>query len=295
MENGVKTASKKLIAVFILPGITLFCFAMLIPIFLALYYSFFDWESISKPVANGFANYARLVSDRLFWSSLFNNLKLAIYTLVGQVGIGYLMAIILKVKFIRLGRLHRTVMFFPVVIGTVVLSFLWMLVYSNDFGIINNFLKMVGLGQFATVWLSDPRVVIEALAVPLIWQWFGFYMVIFMGAIEAIPEEVLESAEIDGANGFKRIVYIFIPLTYNTLKVAVVLCLAGIMKMFDHILVMTAGGPGDSSMVLALYAYKTSFTDFQLGYGNTISVGILLISLTITLLARKLMGGKRYE
>lgn len=295
MESGLKPANKKLISVFIVPGITLFCFAMLAPIFLALYYSFFDWESISKPMWSGLKNYSRLVGDKLFWFSLYNNLKLAVYTLVGQVGIGYLLAILLKSKMIRLGKFHRTVMFFPVVIGTVVLSFLWMLVYSDDFGIINNFLRMVGLGRFATVWLSNPKVVVEALAVPLIWQWFGFYMVIFMGAIETIPNEVLESAEIDGANGIRRILYIFIPLTYDTLKVTVILCLGGIMKMFDHVLVMTGGGPGDSSMVLALYAYKTSFNNFELGYGNTISVGILLMSLTITLLAKKLMGGKRYE
>ena len=284
----------KLVAIFILPGMLLFVFSIIVPTLVALWYSLNNWPTLTKPQWAGLANFAELIHDKLFWSSLWNNLKLALYTLIGQVGIGYLMAFLLTSRLIGSRDFLRTVMFFPVLVSTVVLSFLWTLVYSNDYGMLNVVLRGVGLGAYANAWLSDPHMVVGALAVPLIWQWFGFYMVIFMGAIGTIPKEIMESAELDGAVGFKKALHISIPLTYDAVVVAVLLCLSGIMKMFDTVLVMTDGGPGNSSMVLALYAYRVSFRNIQLGYGNTIAVGIVVVSLTITFLARVLLGGKRY-
>ena len=293
----MKTSKKplgKLVAIFILPGMFLFVFSIVVPTLVAVWYSLNNWPGLTKPVWAGFSNFADLIHDSLFWSSLWNNLKLALYTLVGQVGIGYLMAFLLVSRLVTSRDFLRTVMFFPVMISTVVLSFLWTLVYNNDYGMLNVVLRAVGLGMYADAWLSDPHIVVGALAVPLIWQWFGFYMVIFMGALGTIPKEITESAELDGAVGFKKAFYISIPLTYDAVVVAVLLCLSGIMKMFDTVLVMTEGGPGNSSMVLALYAYRVSFRNFQLGYGNTIAVGIVVVSLAITFLARALLGGKRY-
>jgi raffinose/stachyose/melibiose transport system permease protein len=284
----------KLVAIFILPGMLLFVFSIIVPTLVALWYSLNDWPTLTKPQWAGLANFAELIHDKLFWSSLWNNLKLALYTLVGQVGIGYVMAFLLTSRLVTSRDFLRTVMFFPVLVSTVVLSFLWTLVYSNDYGMLNVVLRGVGLGAYANAWLSDPHMVVGALAIPLIWQWFGFYMVIFMGAIGTIPREVMESAELDGAVGFRKAIHISIPLTYDAVVVAVLLCLSGIMKMFDTVLVMTDGGPGNASMVLALYAYRVSFRNIQLGYGNTIAVGIVVVSLTITFLARFLLGGKRY-
>jgi raffinose/stachyose/melibiose transport system permease protein len=295
MADKLKEANMKMTAIFILPGILLFCFAVLVPIGIAFYYSLFNWRSIIKPVWNNFGNYKELVTDPLFWRAVVNNLKLALYMVIGQIGIGYVLAFILVSKFIRFRSFHRTVLYFPAMISSVVLSFLWTLVYGNDYGILNTIIRFLGFGKYATAWLSNPKIIIEVLAVPLIWQWFGYYMVIFLGAFAAIPADILESAELEGAVGFKLIRFIYIPMTYNTLKVAIMLCLAGIMKTFDHVLVMTDGGPGVSSMVMSLYAYKTTFNGLRIGYGTTIAVGIVFISLIITLLSRKLMGGRRYE
>jgi raffinose/stachyose/melibiose transport system permease protein len=282
------------VAIFVLPGMALFAFSIIVPAAVALWYSLNDWASLTMPKWIGLANFNDLVHDKLFWLSLWNNLKLALYTLVGQVGIGYVMAFLLASRLVAYRNFFRTVMFFPVMVSTVVLSFLWTLVYSNDYGMLNVVLRAVGLGGWATAWLSDPHLVVGALAVPLVWQWFGFYMVIFMGALGTIPKEITESAELDGAVGFKKAWYISIPLTYDAVVVAVLLCLSGIMKMFDTVLVMTDGGPGNSSMVLALYAYRVSFRNINLGYGNAIAVGIVIVSFAITFLARGVLGGKRY-
>jgi raffinose/stachyose/melibiose transport system permease protein len=272
----------------------LFVFSIMVPAVVALWYSLNNWASLTTPKWIGLANFVDLVHDKLFWLSLWNNLKLALYTLVGQVGIGYAMAFLLASRLVAYRNFFRTVMFFPVMVSTVVLSFLWTLVYSNDYGMLNVVLKAIGLGGWTDAWLSDPHIVVGALAVPLIWQWFGFYMVIFMGALGTIPKEITESAELDGAVGLRKAWYISIPLTYDAVVVAVLLCLSGIMKMFDTVLVMTDGGPGNSSMVLALYAYRVSFRNINLGYGNAIAVGIVIVSFAITFLARAVLGGKRY-
>ncbi|MFP3153991.1 sugar ABC transporter permease [Lachnospiraceae bacterium ZAX-1] len=292
-----KKAGIGILAIFIIPGIALFLFAIVVPAILAIGYSLFDWSNLTNPKWLGVQNFVKLAKDALFWQALGNNLKLALYTLVGQLGIGYVLAFVLSSKLIKWSNFHRTVMFFPAMISTVVLGFLWMLIYNNNYGILNSLLKAVGLGNLATAWLSNPHGIIEVLAVPLIWQWFGFYMVIFMGAIATIPAEIMESAEIDGCSSWQRMVHISVPMTYDTIVVCILLCLAGIMKTFDHVLVMTAGGPGTSSMVLALYAYKTTFSGMKVGYGNAISVGITFFSLLISFTARGLLnrGGKQYD
>jgi raffinose/stachyose/melibiose transport system permease protein len=295
VAERLKEADKKVLAALVAPGISVFCFALLIPIVVAVYYSFFNWRSITKPSWNSFANYRELAVDPIFWKALINNLKLALYTLVGQIGIGYFLAFALVSRWARFRKFHRIVMYFPAMISSVVMSFLWTLVYSNDYGMLNATLRLIGLGKYTTAWLSNPKIVVEVLAVPLIWQWFGYYTVIFLSAFVAIPSEVLESAKLEGATGFKLARHIYIPMTYDTLKVAIMLCLAGIMKAFDHVLVMTDGGPGTSSMVLALYAYKTTFVGLRIGYGSSIAIGIVAISLIVTMVTRTAMGGKRYE
>jgi raffinose/stachyose/melibiose transport system permease protein len=295
MAERLKEADKKVLGALVMPGISVFCFALLIPIVIAVYYSLFTWRSITIPAWNNFANYRELLVDPIFWKALINNLKLAFYTLVGQIGIGYFLAFAMVSRWARFQQFHRIVMYFPAMISSVVMSFLWTLVYSNDYGILNAILRLAGLEKYATAWLSNPRIVVEVLAVPLIWQWFGYYTVIFLSAFVAIPAEILESAELEGATGLRLAWHIYVPMTYDTLKVAVMLCLSGIMKAFDHVLVMTDGGPGTSSMVLALYAYKTTFVGLRHGFGSSIAVGIVVISLGITMLARTVMGGKRYE
>ncbi|MDC7124909.1 MAG: sugar ABC transporter permease, partial [Spirochaetales bacterium] len=116
---------------------------------------------------------------------------------------------------------------------------------------------------------------------PIIWQYIGFYMVILISAIASIDKEIFEVAELDGANGFQRAIKIVLPLIKNTILVCVTLCIAGNMKVFDHIFVMTAGGPGNASNVMALYGYKISFDQQNMGYGTTISVAIFIVSLAV--------------
>lgn len=243
----------------------------------------------------GFGNYAQLATDGRFWFSFRNNMIITLLSIVGQIGIAFALAIVLQAKWVRFREFHRTVLFLPVVLPSVVVGFIWNLIYSTDYGILNALLRAIGLEGWIRPWLDSPDIVIFSVTVPIIWQWVGLYLIIFMAAIQNIPAEIYESAEIDGATGWRKVVSITLPMMQDTMKVAVMLCIAGNMKIFDNIFVMTGGGPGNSSTVMAQYAYNISFSQFKLGYGSAISIGMIIISLLLIGLSRRMMGGRSVE
>ncbi len=277
------------------PGLLIYCFIVVLPLFVSFRYSLFDWSGGINMEFVGLGNYIDLVQDGDFWFSFKNNVMIIMLSILGQVGIAFVVSALLMSKLLKWREFHRVVIFLPVVLSAVVIGFLWTIIYSKDMGLLNWLLKALHLESFIIPWLDDPRYVIYTVTIPLIWQYIGFYLIIFMAAMQSIPKDIFEVADIDGATGIKKAVYITLPLLYDTLKVAIMLCIAGNMKVFDHIYVMTGGGPGKSSTVMAQYAYDNSFVMFKLGYGSAISIGILVLSLALILLSRKLMGGNKNE
>lgn len=280
---------------FLLPGILLYLFIVLVPLAVAVYFSFFKWSGGLNKDFIGLHNYVQLLQDRKFWFSFRNNLIITLLSIVGQLGIAFALAVVLQSRWIRFREFHRTVLFLPVVLPAVVVGFIWNLIYSQHYGILNGLLDSLHLEGWIRPWLDNPKIVIYSVTVPIIWQWIGLYLIIFLAALQNIPEEIYEAAEIDGATGLRKVFSITLPLMYNTLKVAVMLCISGNMKIFDSIYVMTGGGPGISSTVMAQYAYTTSFGQFSFGYGSAISIGMIIISLGLILLSRRLMGGRAFE
>ncbi|AZT89309.1 sugar ABC transporter permease [Caldicellulosiruptor changbaiensis] len=285
-----KPSSRVFIAYLSLP-VLWYLFVVVVPLVLAIRYSLYEWSGGPKMRFVGLSNYIQLIHDYDFWFSFKNNLIITLLCIIGQIGIAFILAALMTTRVLKFKEFHRTVIFLPVVLSPVVIGFIWMLMYNQQIGILNWVLRAIGLGSLVRPWLDDPKLVIYSVSVPLIWQYIGFYLVILMASLQSIPKEIFEAAEIDGADGFKRTIYVILPLLSDTLKVSIMLCIAGNMKVFDHIYVMTGGGPGKSSMVMAQYAYNNSFIMFKLGYGATISVGILVLSLAIILLSRRLMGG----
>lgn len=288
--NSLKPRNR-VIFFMLLPGIIIFTFAVILPLFMSIRYSFHQWSGGPQMNFIGLKNYLRLFQDKYFWLSFKNNLVIVLLSIVGQVGFAFVLASFINSKILKAKGFHRTVIFFPVVLSAVVIGFLWTMIYNRDYGLLNWFLKTLHLESWIKYWLDNPKIVLYTVTVPLIWQYIGLYLVIFMSAMQGIPQEVYEVAEIDGATGIKKAIHITLPLLYDTILVAIMLCIAGNMKVFDHIYVMTGGGPGKSSMVMAQYAYNTSFSMFKLGYGSSISMGIFILSLTLILLSRKLLGG----
>lgn len=277
------------------PGIVWYVFAVIVPLLGSLRYSFFSFKGMRADKFAGLANYAELVNDLLFWDSLKNNMIITVLCVIGQIGLALIFATMLNSRMAKLKNLHRAVLFFPGVLSMVIVGFIWTIMYNNDYGLINFFLRALRLDFLILPWLDDPRYVIYFVSIPIIWQYIGYYMVIIMAGMSSISGEVYEMAKIDGVNGWKELIYITIPLIKNTIIVCLMLCISGNMQVFDHIFVMTMGGPGTSSAVMALYGYSKTFTQVRIDYGNTISIGILLTSLILILITRRIIGGRKVE
>ena len=189
--------------------------------------------------------------------------------------------LLINSKLVKLKGIHRTFGFFPSTVAAVSIGFIWQMIYDYNRGLINWFLDKIGRADLRQVWLNNEGLVMLLVAIPLVWQWIGYYMVILLSAISSIDQEIFEVAELDGANAIQRAVYIVFPLVKNTILVCITLCIAGNMKAFDNIYVMTKGGPGTSSMVMAMYGYQVSFSQQNMGYGSAISVGIFVLSLLV--------------
>ncbi len=280
MPNAIKPKKSVLFAYLIIP-VVVFVFAVFVPLVTALVYSFFQWKGGPVKTFNGLTNYITLFKDSTFWLSFRHNIFLVLVCIVGQIGIAFIFVLMINSKLVKLNGIHRTFGFFPSTVAAVSIGFIWKMIYDYNRGLINWFLDKIGRGDLAQVWLNNESLVMLLVAIPLVWQWIGYYMVILLSAISSIDQEIFEVAELDGANAVQRAVYIVLPLVKNTILVCVTLCIAGNMKAFDNIYVMTNGGPGTASMVMAMYGYQVSFQQQNMGYGSAISVGIFVLSLLV--------------
>ena len=280
MLDAIKP-KKRTIYLYLLIPVIMFVFTVFAPLVAALFYSFFEWKNGPIKTFNGLENYKQLFADTTFWQSFGNNIYLVVACLIGQIGIAFLLVLLVNAKTTKLKGVHRTFGFFPSTISAVCIGMIWTMVYHNKYGILNWFLKLIGQNQLTQVWLNNTEHIMLIVSIPLIWQFIGYYMVIIFSAIAGIDSEVFESANIDGANAWQTAMHITLPLIKNTMLVCITLCVAGNMKAFDNNYTMTKGGPGTASMVMAMYGYKISFEQFNLGYGSTISVAIFVLSLLV--------------
>ena len=290
---------KKTMFLYMLPGLLWYSFIILVPVILAAYYGCFDWSGGVNKVYIGIDNFVNVVKDPVFIKSLVNNIYLTVVCLIGQIGIAFVLAFMLNGRHVRCKGFHRVMCYFPAVLSAVIVGFIWGLIYDYHYGLVNTILRLLGMADKAQAWLNNDALVLPLVAIPLIWQYIGYYMIIIMSAISSVDPQIFEMAEIDGASGWERAIHITLPLIKNTLIVCVTLCIAGNMKIFDLIYSLTGGGPGNSSSVMAMYAYKTSFLSYKMGYGSAMSIIILLVSLVLVggsrTLLLKLTGGNKDE
>ena len=276
MLTTIKPKTKTLILYLCLP-VAMFIFTVFVPLVTALVYSFFEWKGGPVKTFNGLANYVQLIHDSTFWQSFGHNIYLVIACIIGQVGIAFLLVLLVNAKATKLKGMHRTFGFFPSTIAAVCIGLIWNMIYHNKYGLINWFLKAIGRRDLCQVWLNNPKIVMLCVTIPLIWQYIGYYMVIILSAISSIDSEIFESAQIDGANGLQTAWYITLPLIKNTMLVCITLCVAGNMKAFDNIYVMTKGGPGTPTQVVSYLIYLNAFQYFKQGYASAMAYVLFII------------------
>jgi multiple sugar transport system permease protein len=244
--------------------------------------SLHNWSLISPPTWVGLDNYTRAFSDHQFWVSFGFTLKYTlIITPILIVG-GYLLALLTSGNS-PLRRVTRTVLFTPVVIGLGVSSLLWYWLFSTDFGLINTVLQDAGIINDPVVWLGvDADRSNLAIIASVVWKVIGFGMVLFIGAIQAIPTEISEASVVDGASFWQRVTRIILPLTLRTVLLVTLLSVVGSLLAFDQFYIMTAGQPQNQTSTSVFFVYLNSFPYLKLGYGAALSVVLALTILAFT-------------
>jgi raffinose/stachyose/melibiose transport system permease protein len=287
---------RRFVAMGLAPAILLYALFVFVPVIWSAYYGFFDWKGIGAAKFIGLNNYVEVLHDSVFWRALKNNVIFVLASVFGQLPIALILAILLhKSNFIQ--RFLRSAIFMPMVLSSVIIGMIWQYIYHPQIGILNFLLDAAGLGSWKLQWLSDPKIAIFAMVPPLVWSFVGLYLIIFISAFQNIPGDIHDAAQIDGAEGARKLVSITLPMIWTTVQVALVLCISGSLKSFDLVYVMTKGGPAHATELLATYMYNSTFSSYRYGFGSAISTTIVLISLLFIGTSQLLMSmrGKNKE
>jgi ABC-type sugar transport system permease subunit len=244
--------------------------------------SFTDSNGLGHAHFIGLDNYVALFHDSAFTTSFVNTLYWVAGVLVLQVGLGLLMALVLSTT--ALGKVLMGVFYLPATISAAATGIIWFFVFSPDQGILNSFLRLVGLGGLAQSWLvANPPVNTWAMIGAFTWQGLGPAMVLFLIGLQSIPREPIEAALLDGATGVRLFWHVTMPLLRPMTAVVVGISLINSFKVFDLIWVMTQGGPYRSSETLAVTMYRESFVSFAIGYGAAIAVVLTVIVFLVSI------------
>lgn len=232
-------SNKKIIALYVLPALLVIMAVVYIPIMLTAYYGLNEWNGIGAMTFIGLDNYQALLSDGKFWDSAWHSLLLAVFSAASLI-IYLAVAMVLASK-IKGANLFRKIYLIPMLLSSVAIAQLWLRIYHPTNGVVNSFLESIGITN-PPAWLAEPSLVLFALFIPILWQYAGFYILIYYAALKNIPASLVEAAKIDGATSFQIAFRIKLPLIMEVIKVTIVLAVVGSLKYFDLIFVMTDGG-----------------------------------------------------
>lgn len=266
---------------FALPAVAIYLFIVVVPSLRGAVFSFTDWNGLSSDWDFvGVANFIEVMTNRRALAALRNTVLLAFVVTVIQNGIGLLLALGLN-SVVKSRMLLRVVFFAPVVLTPLVSGYIWSYLLAPR-GAVNAALTSLGLETWTRDWLGDPSTALYAICLSIIWQFSGYSMVIFLAGLQAIPEDVLEAATLDGAGVWRRFWNIVLPLLNGALVINLMLSLIGGLKQFDQVMAMTGGGPGVATETISTTIYKNAFSSGQ--YPVSIALAVVM-TILIAILA----------
>jgi ABC-type sugar transport system permease subunit len=265
-------------------SVPMFLYGLIVvgPTIYSFYFSFTDSNLLSdKHKFIGFENFKRLFKDSDFWQAFLNT---GIWTFMGVLAalvLGFGLALGLsKVKF--LSRTIKSLFFLPLALSLVVVGFIWFWIYRYDFGLINIVLRFLGKDSLAKDWLADPSTALVSIIVAWAWQQVSLSMIIFLAGLTAVPEELMEASQVDGAKWRTQVRHVIIPSMAPAITVVISLALINALKTFDIVYVMTQGGPFGKTRTLSVLSYRAAFRSYEFGYSSAIAV--VLFALTVIII-----------
>lgn len=269
---------------FILPNLIGFVVFVFVPVIFSLFVSFTDWnvfKGLSGTKFIGIQNYKDLISDGWFTASMKNNLAFTLVTIPAILIISVIIATILNNK-VYLKNLIRAMFFLPYIANIVAISTVWIMLFNPQQGLINQILRSIGMNN-PPMWLASMKWALPAVMIVSIWAGLGYNTVVYMSGLQGIDKSLYESADIDGANWFRKFISITIPMLSPTTFFLLVTNIIGSFQVFGQINLMTGGGPGTSTTMIAYYIYQAGFRYYKMGYASSIAWVLLIMVFGVTL------------
>jgi multiple sugar transport system permease protein len=274
---------------FILPGVLVFSVFTLAALIFAVYLTFHRWSIIEpdKPFV-GLDNYRDMVGDERFRESVLNTAYFSGASVPLSMAIGLFLALLVSLP-LRFRGFFRTAFYLPVVTPFVVSAILWKWLYNGDYGLFNHYLMKGHIIDQPLLWLSDKDLAMPAVILMSVWSGVGFSMVVYLAGLQAIPEELYESARMDGAGPVRRLLYVTLPMLRPTTVFLLVLGIIGSLQVFTQIFVMTSGGPVNKTTTMVYYMYLWAFQYYDMGYASTLAFALFALLLVFTALQLRLI------
>ncbi|MCO1613220.1 carbohydrate ABC transporter permease [Micromonospora tulbaghiae] len=279
----------RFVAACLLPALALFALFMIWPTLSVFRMSLYTWSGFSPKMRFvGLDNFTKLIDDQQFLRAFQNTVALLVIVTVVTMGLGLSLAAIMTRQKLRGRNLYRFILYIPNVLSVVVIAAIFSAVFDQENGLINGTLRLLSLDGLQQVWLGDQGVVLWSVAIAMVWQALGYYMVIYMASMASIPEELYEASALDGAGAGRQFFTITLPLIWETLRTTLTFfVLSAVNLSFVLVRAMTGGGPDGASEVLLSYMYQQAYTNSSYGYGMAIGVVIFAFSFLVSLLVSR--------
>ncbi len=279
--SGVRRAQARAGYLFILPTSILYATFVLAPVVITAILAFAYYDPMMGSYWVGFDNFTRFFTDRRSLQILWNTLRFALFAVSFNVSVGLLLALALNRAMPGwLLYFFRLAFFLPVIIAAAFVSIVWSYFYADDLGVINYYLRLIGLP--AVRWLTDADQAMTSIIIMDVWKNTGFFMVIFIAALQGVPRNILEAAVMDGTPAWRQFFRITLPWISPVVFFCIVYASIGALQVFESIVILTAGGPGDATRSLSILIVEEGFGSYQIGYAASISIVLLALILAIT-------------
>ncbi len=266
---------------FILPNFIGFLIFVLIPVIFSLVLSFMKWDGFTQMTFVGFRNFVTIFKDKYFLQAIWRTVVYSVFVVGITTFVSLGLAVLLNKKIIMKG-IFRSSIYFPYVASVVAVGAVWQMMFMKDFGPINSFLRIIGI-QDPPGWLASTQWALPAVVIVTIWRYMGYYMIVYLAALQDIPVELREASSIDGANGFQHFWRITLPMLAPSTFFVVLMLTINSFKTFDLIYVLTEGGPGQATTIISQYIYTKGFINEKYGIASAAAMVLLVIITAITL------------
>ncbi|MGB4408129.1 MAG: sugar ABC transporter permease [Sphaerochaeta sp.] len=273
---------------FLLPNIIIFVIFIIIPAIQGLRMSFTEWGVFTEPTFIGLANFKELFQDKVFWKTFSNTLVFSFFTVAMLTIYSLLLALLLNKNSIKGEKIFRSLFYIPSLLSMITVGIAWRFILGDEMGIINYLLS--SLGGESIHWLTNGNLAMASIILVSVWAGAGYYMVILIGGLQAIPLELYEAATIDGASPAKTFLNITLPLLKSTLLVVMVLATISSFKAYELIFVMTKGGPGYATKLIVQQVYQVAFLEDRMGYASAMSILLMLLIGLVTIVQFRITG-----